>query len=113
MRRLCDLPREGGRRLARLDAAAVAAQVDFDIDRQVDPGLARRLVERADLARIVGAHADAGAMRKRREAAQFLPPDDLVGYEHIPDPALDHRLGLTALLNADADGAQRALPQRD
>src|SRR3954452_12105755 len=62
VRRLRDLPREGERRLARFDAAAVAAHVDLDIDRQGDPGLARRLVERADLARIVGAHPDAGDM---------------------------------------------------
>ncbi len=113
MRRLCDLPREGERRLARLDAAAVAAHVDFDIDRQVDPGLARRLVERADLARIVGAHADARVVGERREAAQFLPADDLVGDEHVRDPALDHRLGLADLLHADADRAERNLLQRD
>jgi hypothetical protein len=49
MGRLRDLPREGERRLARLDAAAVAAHIDLDIDRQSDPDLARCLVERADL----------------------------------------------------------------
>src|SRR5207237_307006 len=38
VRRLRDLPRERERRLARLDAAAVAAHVDLDIDRQRDPG---------------------------------------------------------------------------
>ena len=113
MRRLRDLPREGERRLARLDAAAVAAHVDLDIDRQGDPGLARRLVERADLARIVGAHANPGDMRERDEAPQFLAADDLVRDEHVRDPALDHRLGLADLLNAHADGAERDLLQRD
>src|SRR5271170_7009940 len=94
VRRLRDLPREGERRLARLDAAAVAAHVDFDIDRQGDPGLSGRFVERADLARIVGAHADAGGMCERGEAPQFLAPDHLVRDQHVRDPALDHRLGL-------------------
>ena len=108
-----DLPRERERRLARLDAAAVAAHVDLDIDRQGDPGLASRLVERADLARIVGAHADAGDMRERGEAPQFLASDDLVRDEHVRDPALDHRLGLADLLHAHADGAERDLLQRD
>ncbi len=108
-----DLPRKGERRLARLDAAAVAAHVDLDIDRQGDPGLPRRVVERADLARIVGAHADAGDMRERNQPPQFLPPDDLVRNEHVPDPALDHRLGLAYLLHAHADRAERDLLQCD
>ena len=113
VRRLRDLPRERERRLARLDAAAVAAHVDLDIDRQRDPGLTSRLVERADLARIVGAHADAGDMCERGEAPQFLASDNLVGDEHVRDPALDHRLGLADLLNAHADRAERNLLQRD
>ena len=113
VRRVGDLPREVERRLARLDAAAVAAHVDLDIDRQGDPGLARRRVERADLARIVGAHADPGAMRQRRQPPQFLPADDLVGDEHVRDPAIDHRLGLADLLHAHADGAELDLLQRD
>jgi len=44
MRRLGDPPHEGDRRLARLDAAAVAAHVHLDIDRAGDPGLVRRTV---------------------------------------------------------------------
>jgi hypothetical protein len=110
---LRDLPREGERRLARLDAAAVAAHVDLDIDRQRDPGLARRLVERADLARIVGAYADAGDMCERGEAPQFLMSDHLVRDQHVGDPAPNHRLGLADLLHAHADGAERDLFQRD
>jgi hypothetical protein len=52
-------------------------------------------------------------MRERRETPQFLPTDDLVGDEHVRDPALDHGLGLADLLNAHADGAEGDLLQRD
>jgi hypothetical protein len=78
MRRLCDLPREAERWLTRLDAAAVAAHVDLDIDRQRDRRLARRRVERADLPRIVDANADPRRVRERRQPFEFLPADDLV-----------------------------------
>ena len=52
-------------------------------------------------------------MGERGEPAQFLPADDLVRDEHVPDPALDHRLGLADLLHAHADGAERDLLQGD
>jgi hypothetical protein len=113
MRRLRYLPCERERRLALLHAAAVAAHVDLDIDRQGDPASPRRRVERADLARIVGADANPGDMRERDEAPQFLAADHLVGDEHVRDAALDHRLGLADLLNAHADGAERDLLQGD
>ena len=65
------------------------------------------------MALIVGAHADPGGLRQRRQPPQFLPADDLVGDEHVPDPAIDHRLGLADLLHAHADRAQLDLLQRD
>jgi hypothetical protein len=49
-----DMPGQLERRLARLDAATVAAHGDLDIDRQRHPGFARSRVEGAQLAHIVG-----------------------------------------------------------
>jgi len=58
------------------------------------------------LADIIGAHADPGGERERGQPPQFLPADDLVGDEHVPDAAVDHRLGLADLLHADPDRTQ-------
>ena len=113
MRRLRDLLREAERWLARLDAATVAAHVDLDIDRQRDPRLARRRVERAHLSCIVDADPNPGIMGERGEPPQFLPADDLVGDQHVLDAAIDQRLGLADLLNAHADRAQFHLFQRN
>ena len=113
MRRLGDVAGEAQRRLARLDPAAVAAHVDLDIDRQGDAGLAGSRLQRGDLPRIVGADPDPRQMGEGGQPAQFLPADDLVGDEHVPDAALDHRLGLADLLNAHADRAERDLLQGD
>jgi len=113
VRRVANLPRKAERRFARLDAATIAAHVDLDIDRERDPSLARRRVERADLTHIVGAHPDTGVMGKRHQPPQFLAADDLIRDEHVPDPTLDHRLGLADLLAAHADRTQIHLFQRN
>src|SRR5262249_7535255 len=65
VRRLADLPRQRERRLARLDAAAVAAHVDLDIDRQGHAGFARRRVERTYLPCIVDTDCDPRIVRER------------------------------------------------
>ena len=83
MRRRLDLAGEGKRRLARLDAAAVAAHVDLDMDRQVDPGLAGGGLESRDLRRVVGADADPRVRAEPHQPAQLLAADDLVGDEHV------------------------------
>jgi hypothetical protein len=70
-----DMPGQLERWLARLDAAAVAAHIDLDINRQSDTHVARRLVESPCLALIVGAHPNPGALRQRRQPPQFLPAD--------------------------------------
>jgi hypothetical protein len=93
-------------RLARLDPAAVAAHIDLDIDRQGHPGFACGSVDGAHLAFVVGAHADSRGLRQRGQPPQFLPADDFVGDEDIPDPAIDHRLGLADLLHAHPHRAQ-------
>src|SRR5581483_9951369 len=49
-----DAAGEVERRLAGLDAAAVAAHVDLDIDRQRRPGLPGGLLETGELRRVVG-----------------------------------------------------------
>ena len=46
-------------------------------------------------------------------AAAISAADDLVGNEHVPDPPMDHRLGLADLLHTHADGAQLDPLQRD
>ena len=113
MRPVGDPPGKVERRLPRLDATAVAAHVDFDIDRHRHRGLAGGGVERVDLARVVGAHPDMRDMRQRHQPPQFLSADDLIGDEHVRDAAIDHRLGLADLLHANPDRTPRHLLQRD
>ena len=87
MRRVHDLPRKGERRLARLDAAAIAAHVDLDMDGKVIPGLARRVVERANLRRIVGADTDAGVRASAARRRSFcLPTISLVTSTSLTPP---------------------------
>ena len=69
-----------GGRLAGVDPAAVAAQVDLDQDRQIYPGLNGGGRVGGDLVRVVGQDGDVGRLGQGAEAAQFLSPDDLVGY---------------------------------
>src|SRR5438067_294411 len=57
-RRIRGETREGERRLARVDPAAVAAHVDLDMHREGHPGLAGRRFEVGDLRRVVDADAD-------------------------------------------------------
>ena len=47
-------------------------------------------------------------MGEPREAAQFLMADDLVCDEHVPDPAMEHRLGPHAELGGPPTGKDRA-----
>ena len=56
--RVADAAREIERRLARLDTAAVAAHVDLDMHREIDPGLAGGGFQIGDLQGIVDADAD-------------------------------------------------------
>ena len=106
MRCIGDFPRQREGRLARLDAAAIAAHVDLDMYRQGDAGLGGGGFESGDLRRVVDANADPGAAGEPHQPPQFLTADDLVGDEDVLDPAIDHRLGLADLLAADADRAQ-------
>ncbi len=74
--------------------------------RERHPGLAGRRFQIHHLCRVVDAAADPRGMRQRHQMAQLLSADDLVGDEHILDPAIDHRLGFADLLDAHPDRAQ-------
>jgi hypothetical protein len=104
--RVADLSRQGQRRRARLDAAAVTAHVDLDVHRQFDAGLGGGFIDAEDLSPIVNADSDICTACQCHQAAQFLTADDLIGDEDVAHPAVDHRLGLADLLDADADGAE-------
>ena len=74
MRRIHDFASEVERRLARFDAAAVAAHVDLDVDGKGDPRFAGGLVQRHDLGGVVGAGGDAGRLPARPISRRsFLP----------------------------------------
>ena len=103
--------RESGR--ARLDAAAMRADVDLDEDVQAHPLRARRCVQLRDVARVVGEHSDFRLAGKAREPRDLASSHDLVRDEHVGDAAGHQRLGLAHLLRAHADRAGGDLPARD
>jgi len=108
-----DRPREPDRRLARLHAAAVGADVDLHQHVERHARRARSFVEVGDVTLIIGAYRDARALRERREAPEFRRADHLVGDQHVGNAAINHRLGLAGLLAAHAHRAARNLPLCD
>ncbi len=112
-RRLGDAFGQGEGRRARLDAAAIAADIDLDKHVDCDAVGDRRLAQRFDMRDIVDADGDARLAREGREPGAFARPGDLVADQHVGDAALHHRLGLADLLAAHADRTERHLAARD
>ena len=98
--------------MAGVDPAAVAAQVDLDQDRQIYPGLNGGGRVGGDLVRVVGQDGDVGRLGQGAEAAQFLSPDDLVGYQDVLDPGVGHHLGLADLFGSTTPIAPAAICRR-
>ena len=112
-RRPVDLLRQGQRRLARFDAAALGAHVDLDEHRQFDLVGRCHVVEVPHVDGVIGAHVYLRLLRQRRQALQLARPDHLVADQNVGHPAVHHRLGLADLLATHPDGPQGHLPPGD
>ena len=110
---LVDEPGQLRRRLARLHAAAVHADVDLNVAAERDAGGDRRLRELPHVPGVVDGDRDLAAPRQLDQARDLERPDDLVGDQDVRDTAVGQRLCFTDLGTGDAHGAGVELQVRD
>jgi hypothetical protein len=101
------------RRLPRLHAAAVRADVDLHQHVEGHAELAPCGVEGPDVTLVVRADRDTRLFRERGQALHFMSADDFIRDEDVADAACDERFGFAHFLAAHADRTERDLARRD
>ena len=84
-------------RLARFDAAAIHAHVDFDEHADGAARGLRRGRHGTDVVGIIDAHAKLRSLRQLSETLQLDRPHHLIGDEDIGEPRIDEHLSLVEL----------------
>ena len=104
---------ERSRRVARLDASAGEADIDFDHDPHRATGGGECGCERPQLIRVIDGDDRVGTATQLDETCDLAGPDDRVGDQEIAHARVCHQLGLAQLGAREADGPGRDLTRTD